>query len=96
MDWKKPSTWPQQEYDMLLGADILYDKRSILPLVNVMQHYLCNEAKPGTRRQAVIVDPVKQVNRNRFSMEAQRAGLIVDQTEFPGSPDLVLLSISPS
>mmetsp|Transcript_19053 Transcript_19053/g.53096 ORF Transcript_19053/g.53096 Transcript_19053/m.53096 type:complete len:251 (-) Transcript_19053:4168-4920(-) len=96
MDWQQPSTWPQQEYDMLLGADILHDKRSISSLVNVIQHYLCNESKPGTRRQAVIVDPVKQVNRNKFSMEARRAGLIVDQTEFPGSPDLVLLSISPS
>jgi len=97
MDWKKPSTWPQQEYDMLLAADVLYDKPSILPLVNVIRHYLCNEAKAGTtRKQAVIVDPVNQVNRNAFCSAAKRAGLNVDQKEFPGSPDLMLLSISPS
>ena len=96
MDWKKPSTWPQQDYDMLLGADILHDKRSISPLVNVIQHYLCNGAKAGARKQAVIVDPVNQVNRSDFFSAARRAGLIVDQTEFPGSPDQVLLSISPS
>ena len=96
MDWKTPSTWPQQEYDMLLGADILHDKRNILPLVNVIQYYLCNEANLGTRKQAVIVDPVNQVNRNVFFTAARRAGLIVDETEFPGSPDQVLLNISPS
>lgn len=95
MDWEQPSTWPQQEYDMLLGADILYHNASILPLVNVIQHYLCNDAKPGTRKQAVIVDPVDGVNRYAFYSAAKRAGLSVDQTEFPGSPDLMLLSISP-
>lgn len=96
MDWKKPATWPQQEYDMLLAADVLYDKPSIEPLVNVIQHYLCNEATDGTKKQAVIVDPVNQVNRQMFCYAARRAGLNVDQQEFPGSPDLMLLSVSPS
>lgn len=96
MDWKKPSTWPKQEYDMLLAADVFYDKPSILPLVNVIRHYLCNETKTGTRKQAVIVDPINQVNRYAFCSAAKRAGLNVDQKEFPGSPDLMLLSISPS
>lgn len=96
MDWNKPSTWPKQEYDMLLAANVLYDKPSILPLVNVIQYYLCNEAKDGTKKQAVIVDPVNQGNRNAFCYAARRAGLNVDQKEFPGSPDLMLLSISPS
>jgi hypothetical protein len=96
MDWNIPSTWPQQEYDMLLAADVLYDKSSILPLVNVIKYYLCNEAKDGRRKQAVIVDPVNQVNRNTFCYAARRAGLNVEQKEFPGSPGLMLLNISPS
>jgi hypothetical protein len=96
MDWNKPSTWPQQEYDMLLAADVLYDEPSILPLVNVIQYYLCNEAKDGRRKQAVIVDPVNQVNLHTFCDAARRAGLNVDQKAFPGSPGLMLLNISPS
>mmetsp|Transcript_13849 Transcript_13849/g.30993 ORF Transcript_13849/g.30993 Transcript_13849/m.30993 type:complete len:268 (-) Transcript_13849:1826-2629(-) len=96
MDWKEPSTWPRQEYDMLLAADVLNDKPSILPLVNVIQHYLCNEAKAGMQKQAVIVDPVNQVNRHVFCSAARSAGLDVDLKEFPGSPDLMLLNISPT
>lgn len=96
MDWSKPATWPQQEYDVLLAADVLCDKPSILPLVNVIQYYLCNDTKDDTRKQAVIVDPVDQQNRQMFRYAARRAGLNVDEKEFPGSPDQVLLSISPS
>jgi len=96
MDWNKPSTWPRQEYDMLLAADVLCDKPSILPLVDVIKYYLCEQAKDDTKKQAVIVDPVNQVNRRTFCYAARRAGLNVDQKEFPGSPDLILMSISPS
>jgi hypothetical protein len=102
MDWKEPSTWPAQEYDMLVAADVLYDNLSILPLVNVIRHYLyCNEAKVGVetkkQAQAVIVDPINQVkHRWAFCTAAKRAGLYVDQQEFPGRDDLMLLRISPS
>ena len=96
MDWNKPATWPNQEYDMVLAADVLCDKRRIAPLVNVIQHYLCNDSTDDARKQAVIVDPVDQQNRQSFCYAARRAGLNVEETEFPGSPDLMLLSISPS
>lgn len=97
MDWNIPATWPKQEYDMLLAADVLCDKQCIEPLVNVIQHYLCNDiAADDTKKQAVIVDPINQKNRQIFCYTAERAGLNVDQQEFPGSPDLMLLSISPS
>ena len=96
MDWSEPSTWPQQDYDMLLGADVLDNKENISSLVNVIQHYLCNDTDCDTRKQAVIVDPIDQINRHLFCYAAKRAGLSVDQKEFPGSPDLMLLSISPT
>mmetsp|Transcript_3921 Transcript_3921/g.10270 ORF Transcript_3921/g.10270 Transcript_3921/m.10270 type:complete len:274 (-) Transcript_3921:67-888(-) len=96
MDWSEPSTWPQQEYDMLLAADVFNDKDNILSLVNVIQYYLCNDTECKIRKQAVIVDPINQINRNLFCYAARRAGLRVDQKEFPGSPDLMLLSISPT
>lgn len=96
MDWNKPATWPQQEYDMLLAADVLCDKRRISSLVNVIQHYLCNDSTDNARKQAVIVDPVGQQNRQAFLYAARRAGLNVEETEFPGSPNLMLLNISPS
>ena len=67
MDWNIPATWPKQEYDMLLAADVLCDKQGIEPLVNVIQHYLCNDITDDTNKQAVIVDPVNQKNRQIFS-----------------------------
>ncbi len=96
MDWNVPATWPNQDYDMLLAANVLCDKQCIEPLVNVIQHYLCNDITDDTNKQAVIVDPVNQKNRQIFCYAAERAGLTVDQQEFPGSPELMLLSISPS
>jgi len=96
MDWSEPSTWPQQKYDMVLAANVLNDKQNIVPLVNVIQYYLCNDDKCGTRKQAVIVDPINQINRHLFCDAARRAGLKVDQKEFPGSPDLMLFNISPT
>lgn len=103
MDWKEPSTWPAQEYDMLVAVDVIvYDNLSISPLVDVIRHYLyCNEAKVGDetkkQAQAVNVDPINQIkHRWAFCTAAKRAGLYVDQQEFPGRNDLVLLRICPS
>jgi hypothetical protein len=96
MDWKDRSTWPAQNYDVLLGSDILYEKSSILSIVNVLQHYLCSEPEDdGTMKRAIIVDPVNQVNRDAFCYAACKAGLDVEQEGFPGSPELVLLSVTP-
>jgi hypothetical protein len=98
MNWNDRTTWPAQDYNVLLAADVLYEKASILPLVSVLQHYLCNsdgnDNGVNTKR-AVIVDPVNQVNRDAFCFAAFKAELEVEQETFPGSPDLVLLSVVP-
>jgi hypothetical protein len=95
MDWSKPQSWPAQEYDVILAADVLYEKSDILPLVNVLHHYLCDDLTGRKLKRAVIVDPVSQVNRDAFCFAAYKAGLDVEQEEFPGTPDLVLLSVYP-
>ena len=95
MDWKDPSSWPAQEYNVLLAADVLYDKASVLPLVSVLQHYLCPPNNNEKLKRAVIVDPVRQVNRDAFVYAAFQAGMEVEQEEFPGSPDLMLLIVYP-
>jgi SAM-dependent methyltransferase len=96
MDWSDPSSWPAQDYNVLLAADVLYDKANILPFVSVLQHYLCSHDSSNEKlKRAVIVDPISQVNRDAFIFAAYKAGLEVEQEEFPGSPDLMLLSIYP-
>jgi len=40
MDWNDKSTWPHEEFDVLLATDVLYDTKSIQPFVNVLQYYL--------------------------------------------------------
>ncbi|KAL3925064.1 MAG: hypothetical protein SGILL_000655 [Bacillariaceae sp.] len=82
-----------QDYNVLLAADVLYDKASVLPFVNVLKHYLCTPNGSEKLRRAVIVDPVRQVNRDAFVYAAFKAGMEVEQEEFPGSPDLMLLSV---
>jgi predicted nicotinamide N-methyase len=97
MDWSDSTTWPAQNYDVLLAADVLYEKSSVLPLVKVLRHYLLAtpESSDGTMKRAIIVDPANQVNRDAFCYAAFKAGLDVDQEVFPGSPDLVLMNVSP-
>ena len=94
MDWMDRSTWPYQNYDVLLASNVLYEKASIIPLVNVLEFYLCNRAD-NTWKQAIIVDPVNQVNRGAFCYAAHKAGLDVKSTPFPGMDDFVLLKIAP-
>jgi Lysine methyltransferase len=99
MNWNDPTTWPAQDYNVLLAADVLYEKASILPLVSVLQHFLCtsdsNDDGQDNTKRAVIVDPVNQVNRDAFCFAAYKAEMEVEQETFPGSPDLVLLSVIP-
>ena len=105
MTWNDPSTWPAQQYDTILASDVLYDKSNILPLVQVLQHYLCQGNGGGgdgggngtknkkTDKRAIIVDPVNQINRDAFSFAAHKAGLFVETQEFP-SPTTMLGSSS--
>lgn len=100
MDWTDRSSWPAQEYDLLLASDVLYDKANVLPLTNVLQYYLCNgEARDSSKgKRAILVDPANQINRDAFLFAARKAGLFVELKEFPGSkndPNLVLINVSP-
>eukprot|EP00529_Nitzschia_sp_RCC80_P029481 CAMPEP_0113458224 /NCGR_PEP_ID=MMETSP0014_2-20120614/9812_1 /TAXON_ID=2857 /ORGANISM="Nitzschia sp." /LENGTH=322 /DNA_ID=CAMNT_0000349741 /DNA_START=125 /DNA_END=1093 /DNA_ORIENTATION=- /assembly_acc=CAM_ASM_000159 len=87
MTWNDPTTWPAQQYDTILASDVLYDKSNILPLVKVLQHYLCQgEARGGdgtNQKRAIIVDPINQINRDAFCFAAHKAGLFVETQEFP-------------
>jgi predicted nicotinamide N-methyase len=95
MNWADRTTWPNQNYDILLGSDVLKEKGGVLPLVDVLQHYLCCEGrgdKPKKKR-ALIVDPVNRSNRDAFCHAAFGAGLEADPVPFPGMDDFVLISV---
>mmetsp|Transcript_51722 Transcript_51722/g.124832 ORF Transcript_51722/g.124832 Transcript_51722/m.124832 type:complete len:324 (+) Transcript_51722:129-1100(+) len=92
MTWNDPTTWPAQQYDTILASDVLYDKSNILPLVKVLQHYLCQgEARGGdgmNEKRAIIVDPINQINRDAFCFAAHKVGLFVETQEFPAPTTL--------
>jgi hypothetical protein len=92
MDWSDQRTWPNQDYNLLLASDILYEASSIVSLVNVLKHYLTSDSV-DFRKRALIVDPIEQVNRESFCYAAYRAGLEVETTAFPGMDKFVLLDI---
>lgn len=92
IDWTDASTWPKHKFDVLLGSDLLYDKGSILSLVDVLSHYLACDDSVG--RRAIIVDPVNRENRAAFTYAAFKAGLEVEEEPFPGLSDFVLLSVT--
>ena len=91
MDWSDITTWPKQKYDLLIGADILYEKSSILSLIDVLKFYL---EDIDLNKRALLVDPVSRPNRDAFSYAAFKAGLDVEEEIFPGKEDFVLLSIT--
>ncbi len=93
MEWGDETTWPRQQFDMLIGSDILYEKASILHLVNVLKFYLGSN-EDSLNKRALIVDPVSQVNRAAFIYGAFKQGLEVEEQSFPGLDDFVLLSVT--
>jgi predicted nicotinamide N-methyase len=50
MDWTDSTAWPRTRFDVVLAADVLYDRESIPSLVKVLHHYLLlvggNDAAP--------------------------------------------------
>jgi hypothetical protein len=94
MNWADKTTWPNQNYDILLGSDILREKGGIWPLVEVLQHYLCSEGRGDKPKCALIVDPVNRSNRDGFCYAAFRAGLEADPVPCPGMDDFVLISVT--
>ena len=95
MDWNDRSTWPNQNYDVLLASDVLADKGNILPLVNVLQFYLSSKGQDDKVKRALIVDPETRNNRDGFYYAVCKAGLEADPVPFPGMEGLVLISITP-
>jgi hypothetical protein len=96
MDWDDQSSWPNQNYDVLLAADVLYNKATIQPLVRVLQFYLSSEGQDDKKKRALIVEPILRVNRDSFCYACQKAGLKADPMPFPGMEDnFVLISVTP-
>lgn len=92
MDWRETTTWPRQDFDLLIGSDVLYDKSSILPLVNVLKYYLSGEN--SMEKRGLFVDPVSRINRAAFTYAAYKEGLEVEEERFPGLDDFVLLTVT--
>lgn len=92
MDWNEKETWPRQDFDLLIGSDVLYEKASILPLVSVLKYYLGGYDSVGKR--ALFVDPVSRLNRAAFTYAAFKQGLEVEEERFPGMDEFVLLTVT--
>jgi hypothetical protein len=92
MDWSDEATWPRQDFDLLIGSDVLYERASILPLVSVLKHYLTGEN--SNKKRALFVDPSSRLNRATFAYAAFKEGLEVEEESFPGMDDFVLLTVT--
>lgn len=92
MEWADQTTWPQQDFDVLIGSDLLCEKSSILPLVKVLRFYL--EDIDTMTKRALLVEPLSRVNRDAFTYAAFKEGLDVEEEPFPGMNDFVLLSVT--
>jgi hypothetical protein len=98
LDWSDTTTWPNQKFDVLLASDVLYERSSILPFVDVLSFYLGqpnDDDDSEFMKRAIVVDQTNQANRAAFCYAAHKAGLDVDETLFPGMEEFTLFSISP-
>jgi predicted nicotinamide N-methyase len=105
MDWEDNTSWPNQNYDVVLAADVLHNKAKLSPLVQVLQYYLSSDGQENgkgnddndnkKRKRALIVDPVHRLNRDSFCYSCYKAGLEADPMPFPGMDDFVLISVTP-
>jgi predicted nicotinamide N-methyase len=76
LDWRVPETWTEAtkagRFDVLLGADVLYEPRNIRPLADVVEALLTPEgeaffADPGRREAAEFLE---EMGRRGFDSEA--------------------------
>ena len=44
LDWTKPTGWPKERFDVIIGSDIVYNKSVVRPLLAVLTSLL----KPQT------------------------------------------------
>jgi predicted nicotinamide N-methyase len=93
IEWTDETTWPQQKFDLLMGSDLLYERQSVPHLVRVLKKYLQDDEELVGKR-ALLVDPVGRPNRDIFTYAAFQEGMEVEEDQFPGMNDFVLLTVS--
>lgn len=84
LDWRAPETWEGLgSFDLLLGADLLYERRNTIPLASVVQALLA----PGG--EALIADPGRR-ETGEFLAEMRRRGFESDVTQrvVEGEPEV--------
>jgi len=101
IEWTDETTWPEQEFDILIGSDILYERKSVPYLVRLLKHYLQeddedNDEDVGVKggKRALLVDPVGRPNRDVFTYAAFKEGMEVEEDPFPGMDDFILLTVT--
>jgi predicted nicotinamide N-methyase len=84
LDWREPRTWEEVgTFDVLLGADVLYERRNTLPLADVVEALLA----PGG--EALFADPGRR-EAGEFLREMERRGFVSDATRrtVEGEPEV--------
>lgn len=84
LDWRKPETWQGTGgFDVLLGGDVLYEPRNIVPLADVVEALLEPEGA------ALFADPGRR-EAGKFLEEMDRRGFESDATQrvVEGEPEV--------
>lgn len=84
LDWRVPETWEAVgRFDVVLGADVLYERRNTLPLADVVEALLA----PGG--EALFADPGRR-EAGEFLAEMTRRGFEADATSriVEGEPEV--------
>jgi len=97
IEWTDETSWPQQEFDILIGSDLLYERQSVPNLVRVLKNYLKDHDDADhsiVGKRALLVDPVGRPNRDVFTYAAFKEGMEVEEETFPGMEDFILLTVT--
>lgn len=74
LDWRVPGTWEETgRFDLLLGGDVLYERRNLGPLADVVEALLSPEG------EALFADPGRS-GAGEFLQEMGRRGFESDAT----------------
>ena len=98
IDWADEATWPAADFDLVIGADLLYHPDAAAPLARLLGHLLPpppagRDAAGGAR--ALIADPRhgrKGEGRAKLRAAVEREGLFVASSSLDS--DVELLEIS--
>jgi predicted nicotinamide N-methyase len=69
--WDRPETLASRQFDIVLGADLLYEQRNAAPLLTLLDRALAPEGF------ALVADPGRR-HAHVFLEAARRAGWVVD------------------